>query len=150
MPQKSSVSRKPAKTAVVAFKVEKDLADLLNKLRNKSEFIRKAIVAQLGMACPLCEGMGVVPRGVHDHFAPLLQKLNHRACEGCGSDMPLPRDAGDLTAQDHSRLEQFFLGGPLFCRSCFIKVPSCDDCGWHIPADKVADHLRREHLHRDE
>src|SRR5205085_1089443 len=114
MPQKTSPARKIGKTAVVAFKVEKDLADLLNKLRNKSDFIRKAIVAQLGMACPLCNGEGVVPRGVHDHFAPLLRQLNHRACESCGDDMPLPRDVGALTEADHSRLEQFFLGGPLF------------------------------------
>ena len=145
MPQKTAAPRKGSKTAVVAFKVEKDLADLLNKLRNKSDFIRKAIVAQLGMACPLCQGMGVVPRGVHDHFAPLLQKLNHRACEGCGNDMPLPRESGDLTAEDHARLEHFFLGGPLFCRSCFVKVPSCDDCGWHITTEKVEAHHTAAH-----
>jgi hypothetical protein len=95
------MAHKHPKTAVVAFKVEKELADLLNKLRNKSDFIRKAIVAQLGMACPLCNGQGVVPRGVHDHFAPLLQELN-------------------------------------------------DDCGWHIPKDQVADHLRKQHLHQNE
>src|SRR6476659_4391606 len=65
---------KPSKTAVVAFKVEEELADLLNKLPNKSAFIRKAIEAQLGMACPLCNGKGVVPRGVHDHYAPLIKQ----------------------------------------------------------------------------
>ena len=54
--------RKPPKTAVVAFKVEEDLAEFLNKLPDKSAFIRKAIAAQLGMACPLCNGKGVVPR----------------------------------------------------------------------------------------
>ena len=61
------MSRKPSKTAVVAFKVEEELAEFLNKLPNKSAFIRKAIAAQLGMACPLCNGKGLVPRGVHDH-----------------------------------------------------------------------------------
>ena len=40
--------RKPAKTAVVAFKVESELAELLDKLPNKSAFIRNAIAAQLG------------------------------------------------------------------------------------------------------
>ena len=58
------MSRKPPKTAVVAFKVEEQLADFLNKLPNKSAFIRKAIAAQLNMACPLCSGAGVVPRAV--------------------------------------------------------------------------------------
>src|SRR5213082_2340037 len=98
--EESMMSRKTLKTAVVAFKVEAELADFLNKLPNKSAFIRKAIAAQLGMACPLCNGKGIVPRGVHDHYAPLLRELNHRHCEGCGDDLSLPRDPGDLAADD--------------------------------------------------
>jgi hypothetical protein len=141
------MTRKLPKTAVVAFKVEKELADLLNKLPNKSAFIRRAIAAQLGMACPLCNGKGTVPRGVHDHFAPLLARFNHRKCEGCGDELTLPREAGDLSSEDHSRLEQFFRGGPLYCDGCYDKAPTCpaDDCGWHIAPDRVAEHLRREH-----
>src|SRR5438105_15823047 len=92
------MSRKPPKTAVVAFKVEEELAEFLNKLPNKSAFIRKAIAAQLGMACPLCNGTGVVPRGVHDHYAPLLSRLNSH-CDSCGHEMPLPREPGDLAAE---------------------------------------------------
>src|SRR6516164_5740776 len=78
--KESAMARKPPKTAVVAFKVEKELAELLNKLPNKSAFIRKAIAAQLGVACPLCQGKGMVPRGVHDHFAPLLAQFKSRSC----------------------------------------------------------------------
>jgi hypothetical protein len=141
------MSRKPPKTAVVAFKVEKELAELLDKLPNKSAFIRKAIAAQLGVACPLCQGKGVVPRGVHDHYAPLLEKLAHRGCDGCGSELDLPREAGDLDAEARTRLEQFFLGGPLYCDGCYDKAPECSDCGWHIAPERVADHLR--HAHRD-
>src|SRR5438067_5521098 len=139
------MSRKAPKTAVVAFKVETELADLLNKLPNKSAFIRKAIAAQLGMACPLCNGSGVVPRGVHDHFAPLLTRMSSRNCEGCGHELPLPRDGGDLTPEDRSRLEQFFHGGPLYCDGCYDKAPTCDDCGWHIALDRVAEHQRQVH-----
>src|SRR5437016_8426115 len=94
------MTRKPPKTTVVAFKVEKELADLLNNLPNKSAFIRKAIAAQLGMACPLCNGQGVVPKGVHDHYAALLEQLNSRNCDGCGNELTLPRDAGDLEVKD--------------------------------------------------
>src|SRR5579862_7701544 len=144
------MNRKLPKTEVVAFKVEKELADLLNKLPNKSAFIRKAIAAQLGMACPLCNGQGVVPRGVHAHYAPLLSQLNHRNCDGCGDDLPLPREAGDLEAADHERLEQFFHGGPLYCGGCYVKAPTCDDCGWHITPDHVAEHLRQEHMNAKE
>ena len=141
------MSRKPPKTAVVAFKVEAELADLLNKLPNKSAFIRKAIAAQLGMACPLCNGRGTVPRGIHDHYAPVLNRLNSRRCDGCGDSLPLPRDGGDLSAEDHERLEQFFQGGPLYCDGCYDKAPTCDDCGWHIGKDLAEEHQRLAHTH---
>src|SRR3974390_28518 len=114
MPRKQEKDRKPPKDAVVAFKVEQGLADLLNKLPNKSAFIRKAIAAQLGVACPLCQGKGVVPRGVHDHYAPLLHKFSSKGCDACGNQLHLPVDAEDLDDESRARLEQFFLGGPLY------------------------------------
>jgi len=134
------------KPAVVAFKVEKELAEILDQLPNKSAFIRKAIVAQLGMACPLCQGSGVVPRGLHDHYAALLGRLNSRQCEGCGDALPLPREPGDLAPEDRARLEQFFHGGPLYCDGCYDKAPTCDECGWHIAADLAEQH-RQAHPH---
>jgi hypothetical protein len=143
------MARKQPKTAVVAFKVEEELAEFLNKLPNKSAFIRKAIAAQLSIACPLCNGAGAVPRGVHDHYAPLLQRFNQRACAGCGDKLPLPREPGDLALEDRQRLEQFFHGGPLYCDGCYDKAPSCDDCGWHIAPELVAEHHRQAHHAHD-
>jgi hypothetical protein len=143
------MSRKHAKTAVVAFKVEAELADLLNKLPNKSAFIRKAIEAQLGMACPLCNGRGVVPRGIHDHYAPLLSRMGSKECDSCGDRLPLPREAGDLTPEDRSRLDQFFNGGPLYCDGCYDKAPTCGECGWHIAKDNAAEHRRLAHATHD-
>ena len=139
--------RKTSKTAIVAFKVEKQLADLLNKLRNKSDFIRKAIVAQPGMACPLCNGRGVVSRGVHDYFAPFVSKMSQAHCDSCGDKMAIPREPGDLADEDRSRLEQFFHGGPLLCDGCYDKSPTCnyEGCGWHIAPDKVAQHVHQAH-----
>lgn len=139
------MTRKTPKTAVVAFKVEEELAEFLNKLPNKSAFIRKAIAAQMKMECPLCNGVGVVSRGVHDHYAPLLAQLNSRSCDGCGDNLPLPRDPGELAADDSARLEQFFHGGPLYCDHCYDKAPTCDDCGWHIAPDKAAEHHKQAH-----
>jgi hypothetical protein len=140
------MARKPPKPkTVVAFKVEAELADLLNKLPNKSAFIRKAIAAQLGVACPLCRGKGVVPRGMHDHFAPFIAEHSSRACDGCGGTLHLPADPGELDDASRARLEQFFLGGPLYCDGCYAKAPSCDDCGWHVDLQRVADHFRQAH-----
>ena len=136
----------PRKTAVVAFKVEKELADILNQLPNKSAFIRKAIVAQLSMACPLCRGTGVVPKRLHDYYAALLPRLNEMNCEGCGDHVPVTtEDPGELAAADRERLEQFFHGGPLYCDDCYEKAPPCDDCGWHIASDQLRSHVRAVH-----
>lgn len=139
------MSNKTPKTAVVAFKVEEELAEFLNKLPNKSAFIRKAIAAQMNMACPLCNGSGQVSRWVHEHYAGLLRELSSRNCDGCGDKLPMPRDPGDLAADDRTRLEQFFHGGPLYCDHCYEKAPTCDDCGWHIAEGQVKEHQRQAH-----
>jgi hypothetical protein len=138
------MARKRPKT-VVAFKVESELAELLNQLPNKSDFIRKAIAAQLGVACPLCQGKGVVSRVVHDHYSPLFQHVSARTCEGCGNELNVPLDPGDLDPETRSRLEQFLLGGPLYCNGCYVKAPACDDCGWHIQDDLAEEHHRKAH-----
>src|SRR5204863_9570575 len=136
------MQRRSPKSQIVAFKVEEDLADFLNKLPNKSAFIRKAIVAQLGMACPLCTGSGVVPTGIHDHYAPLMSKHNVRKCDGCGEKLALPHDLVHLNEHDRPRLEQFFLGGPLYCAECYNNQPACD-CGMRIDPALVAEHFRQ-------
>ena len=70
---------------------------------------------------------------------------NHKHCDNCGSDMPLPREAGDLLPEDRSRLEQFFRGGPLYCEACYRQQPPCDDCGMHVEPALFAEHYRRVH-----
>jgi hypothetical protein len=134
------------KSEVVAFKVEAELADILNELPNKSAFIRKAIIAQLDMACPLCAGSGMLPKGLHDHYSTLLPKLNSRSCDGCGDKATVhAQDPGELAPGDRSRLEQFFHGGPFYCDHCYEKAPACDDCGWHITPDQTKKHQRAAH-----
>jgi hypothetical protein len=133
------------KTAIVAFKVEKELADLLDKLPNKSEFIRKAIAAQLGVTCPLCLGKGVIPRGLSDHFSPIIDASRTAVCTGCQTSTPLPVDSSTLASSDQERLDQFFLGGPLLCPTCYEKTLTCDDCGWHLTPDQVANHNMHAH-----
>jgi hypothetical protein len=138
--------KKTLKREVVAFKVEEELAAILNKLPNKSAFIRKAIVSQLSMACPLCKGSGVLPKGLHDFVQPLLAKVMElRPCDGCGGEVSVVTDPGDLAAEDRHRLEQFFHGGPIYCDSCYETAPTCDDCGWHIAPAQAVQHHRQAH-----
>lgn len=139
------MSKKTAKTTVVAFKVEQELADLLNSLPNKSAFIRKAIAAQLGVSCPLCKGAGVVTRAVNDHFVPLIEEFKHQSCVSCGNKIEVPVEAEDMDKESRSRLEQFLLGGPLYCNACYEIVPSCDDCGWHIDKEQEEQHHLKSH-----
>ena len=137
------MTRKLPKTEVVAFKVEEELADFLNKLPNKSEFIRKAIAAQMNMSCPMCGGAGQVTRWTHDHYAQLLDRLHRQNCDACGHDTRIPKDPGELSEEHQLRLEQYFKGGPLYCDPCFEKAPTCDDCGMHIASDQVKEHAKR-------
>lgn len=132
--------KKQGKTAVVAFKVEEELATMLNQLPNKSAFIRKAIVAQLDMVCPMCRGAGVLPKWLHDHYVTLLHKFTDQKCEECGTTGSVFPDPGDLTQDDRVRLEQFFVGGPFYCHTCYEKAPECNSCGWHIATDQAKKH----------
>jgi hypothetical protein len=125
--------------------VEKELADLLNELPNKSAFIRKAIVAQLDMACPMCRGSGLLPKGLHDHFAPLIAQMSVRACAHCGDRTTIQADPGELAPEARARLEQFFHGGPLYCGNCYSEAPTCGDCGWHITPEHVHEHRHAAH-----
>ena len=141
------MARKSPKTEIVAFKVEEVLAEFLNKLPNKSDFIRKAIIAQFGMACPLCSGSGVVARGLHNHYKPIINANNSGPCAKCGEPQLLPLTLDAVNGEDRVRMEQFFHGGPLYCADCYAEVPPCDDCGWHIPVEDAADHVRKAHVH---
>jgi hypothetical protein len=147
MSRKLDKDKKPQKSQIVAFKVEPELADFLDKLPNKSEFIRKAILAQFSMNCPLCSGTGVVEKGVHDHYEPVIAEHNSRPCEKCKSAVTFPLSVEAATPADRDRIKQFLRGGPLYCVKCYPNVPPCHDCGWHVMMEKVADHFRKVHSH---
>ena len=143
MSENPSKKRSP-KQKVVAFKVEEELADILASLPNKSEFIRRAIAAQLGTTCPLCKGEGIVSRDLHDRAEEALKGMKPRGCDSCGDTLSVP-DASELRTCDRERLQQFFLGGPLYCDSCYTQAPTCDDCGWHIDSDHISEHQEQAH-----
>jgi hypothetical protein len=143
----TDMARGALKPRTVAVKVEEELADFLDRLPNKSEFIRQAILAQFGMACPLCAGSGQVPAAVGSHYAPVLAAHRRRACSRCAAEEPIPADPGAAGEGDRGRWEQFFHGGPLLCRRCYAAALACGECGWHLTANQLADHVR--HAHRD-
>jgi hypothetical protein len=51
--------RPTSRSAIIAFKVSRQLAGILDEMPNKSEFIRLAVEARLALLCPTCGGSGV-------------------------------------------------------------------------------------------
>jgi hypothetical protein len=136
---------KKQKSQIVAFKVEDELAEFLDKLPNKSEFIRKAILAQFAMNCPLCTGTGVVDKGVHDHYTPVIAEHNSRPCDKCKTPVAFPLTADAAPPADRDRFKQVLHGGPLYCVKCYPAAPPCLDCGWHVMMERVAEHFKKVH-----
>jgi len=136
---------RPLKSRTVAVKVEAELADFLARLPNKSEFIRQAILAQFGTACPLCSGTGQVASALGAHYAPILEKHRERACLNCHRAEPIPKDLMAVEPEDRPRWEQYLHGGPYFCAYCYDSVKECGECGWHLTADQLATHARESH-----
>ena len=142
------MSRGPLKSRTVAVKVEDELADFLDRLPNKSDFIRRAILAQFGTACPLCAGSGQVPAAIGEHYGPVLRQHRERACLKCGTVEVIPFDPSVVSERDRPRWEQFFHGGPFFCANCFAVAAACGECGWYFSPDLVADHPRHSQVDR--
>jgi len=131
--------------AMVAFKVDAELAELLNQLPNKSEFSRKSITTLLQECCPLCKGRGIVPRGIHDHFAAVIAAQRSEPCASCGGQLTLPERPGERSGDDRRRLDQYFAGGPLYCDACYRQAPLCGECTWHVDHKRIDEHRRRLH-----
>ena len=108
---------KPSKH-IVAFKVEPDLAALLDAMPNKSEFIRSAVARQLSTACPLCRGTGIAPfSGVTDDLTRLVQQHPLCVCAGCGVKVPRPCHTPGH-CEDEPRIESFERWGIFYCEAC--------------------------------
>jgi hypothetical protein len=126
-------SKKSPRSEVVAFKVEEELAEFLNGLPNKSDFIRRAIYAQLGVVCPLCKGSGSVTREKHDHFSAFLAKWDLHHCESCGDEFALPKETGadapPMPAEMAAVAARIQAGEPEFCFTCITKAGDADEPG---------------------
>ena len=69
------------KTDLITFKVEHSLAELIDRLPNKSEFIRNALLGALANTCPLCQGTGVLTPEQGEHWKRFTE---HHRVERCG------------------------------------------------------------------
>ena len=93
---------------------------------------------------------GVLLPDIRDHFhlhnAQALAIVSVTTILVTLIEIPLSVDAV-AGGPDESRLIQFLRGGLLYCSKCYPTVPACDDCGWHVPHERVAEHFRSAHAH---
>lgn len=71
------------KEQVITFKVDKALQETLNKIPNKSEFIRNSILEALGNKCPLCGGSGILSEPQKGHWNAFLKHHSLETCKEC-------------------------------------------------------------------
>jgi galactose-1-phosphate uridylyltransferase len=71
------------KERVFTFKTDEGLAEILDRVPNKSEFIRKAIEAALENKCPLCNGTGSLTPAQNKHMKHFLTVHSLEKCEQC-------------------------------------------------------------------
>lgn len=71
------------KERVITFKVDEKLAEDLDKVPNKSDFIRKALEIALVRKCPLCNGVGVLTREQQKHMQHFFTLHSLEKCQKC-------------------------------------------------------------------
>ncbi len=71
------------KEEIVTFKADPSLLEELNKLPNKSEFIRRALLRALGNECPLCNGTGILTPNQLKHWQEFQDHHHAIKCSSC-------------------------------------------------------------------
>ena len=82
------------KTDLITLKVEPELAAIINRMPNKSDFIRKAILSTLHNICPLCQGTGVLTPQQRTHWDDFSAHHHVHRCDDCDA-VHLECDVGD-------------------------------------------------------
>jgi len=68
------------KEEVITFKVDRQLADRMKGIQNRSAFIRSAVLAALENSCPLCGGSGVLTPVQQESWAKFSRTHHIEQC----------------------------------------------------------------------
>lgn len=77
-----------SKSVVVTFRVDAHLAEALERLPDKSAFIRKALTTTFHETCPACAGEGRLDCESASWLGEVLAKEGAKKCECCGAAFP--------------------------------------------------------------
>ncbi|HOH77574.1 MAG TPA: CopG family transcriptional regulator [Myxococcota bacterium] len=83
------------KSDVITFKVDGELKDALNRMKNRSEFIRSALMAALDGTCPLCHGSGTLTPRQMTHWQRFSMAHHISECGECHGIVIECGDAND-------------------------------------------------------
>jgi transcription elongation factor Elf1 len=76
------------KSVVVTFRVDAHLAEALDRIPDKSAFIREALQSSLHETCPACNGVGRVDCDAATWLGQVLKDKGARTCACCGTAFP--------------------------------------------------------------
>ena len=71
------------KEEVITFKVDESLSEAMSGIRNRSEFIRRAILSALDSTCPLCQGTGILTPSQREHWHEFSEHHHVEQCDSC-------------------------------------------------------------------
>ncbi len=71
------------KEEIITFKVDEALAEAMSGIRNRSDFIRQAILSALGNICPVCNGTGTLTPAQMQHWNEFTRHHHVETCESC-------------------------------------------------------------------
>ena len=71
------------KQGVITFKADEDMLEALERIPNKSEFIRAAVLSALDESCPLCGGSGTLNPHQRMHWRHFLKEHTLIRCQAC-------------------------------------------------------------------
>lgn len=90
------------KSVIVTFRVDEHLASALERLPDKSSFIRAALEKSLHEPCPACGGKGVVDCDAARWLTDLLAANAAGNCACCSVAMPVSAHAADPDASSEA------------------------------------------------
>jgi|CXWL01.1.fsa_nt_gi hypothetical protein len=74
---------KDADVEVITFKMDRSVKKAMRGIKNRSEFIRSAILAALDHVCPFCQGTGVLTPHRKKHWNELVGHHKMKECGDC-------------------------------------------------------------------
>jgi len=68
---------------VITFKADKELVEAMERVPNRSAFIRHAIMSALDSTCPICNGTGVLTPSQQSHWNDFAGSHHVEECDDC-------------------------------------------------------------------